>query len=83
MRLNVFGQEASITIMWTLSIVGLQFLPLVTELLYQQQSLVTAVSTTLHYKCNKSGHSHRNDKCIGRLSYRWVSLLRLPELIIK
>ena len=30
----------------------------------------------------KSGHSRRNDKCIGALSYRWFSSLKLPELII-
>ena len=52
------------------------------------QSPVTTVNTTLQYYIvwvyiynYKSGHSRRNDKCIGTLSYRWFSLLKLPELI--
>ena len=51
---------------------------------FRPQSLVTTVNTTLQYYkyIYKSGHSRRNDKCIGTLFYRLFSSLKLPELII-
>ena len=50
-------------------------------LLFRPQSLVTIPHYSTISIYTKSGHSHRNDKCIGTLSYRWFSSLKLPELI--
>ena len=54
--------------------------------MFQPQSPVTTVNTTptalTTISIYKSGHSRCNDKCVGTLSYRWFSSLKLPELII-
>ena len=59
------------------------------------QSLVAIVNTavlciyqhqhdmrTCMYITSPDTPAVRNDKCIGTLSYRWLSLLKLPQLII-